>query len=363
MKIHRIICLVAATSFLFITQTAAAQSQGWSDGQGARAATMNDLVPRLSGGQAYSERYNFSVDLDGGGHIGIDFTISSLGIGSHKGASAVRVRMPGQKHYNYSDQVRRRQWSHAVDRFMLDISKTTVESKGNDTFVLKHDGDVKVELEFKNTMPMWKPGNGEIKAGSDGYYRFTLIAPRANVTGRVFIGGEWREVKGTRAGYADHVATNVAPYNLAKRFSRFRHYNDDVFVVWREIQLEEDHGGHTYTWVMVGYKDEIVFSDPNATLRFGNVRPDASTGYQVPHTLQIEGGNGQDMIVLQMRGGKVDKKDILASYGRAARLVAGTVSNPFQYTVQSQYTLQMKVGGRTANTTGKSHYTIDFVNP
>lgn len=367
MRLDRIFSVLIATSFVFVAQavvaqTAVAQTQGWADGQ-ARAARMADLVPRLSGGQAYSERYNFSVDLDGGGHIGIDFTISNLGVGNHRGASSVRVRLPGQERYNYSDQVRRRSWTYAQDRFMLDIAKTSVEAKGNDTFVLKHDGDVKVELEFKNTIPMWKPGNGEIRVGSDGYYRYTLSAPRANVTGRVRIGETWHEVRGTRSGYGDHVATNVAPYNFAKRFSRFRHYNGDVFVIWREIQLEEEFGGQTFTWVMVGHKDEIVFADANATLRHGNVRPDAATGYQVPHSLQLEARRGSDTLTLQMVGSKVDKRDILASYGRAARLVAGAVSNPFQYNVQSRYTLQLNVGGRPASTTGNSHYTIDFINP
>jgi hypothetical protein len=362
MRLQRILGITAATALLLLTQTAAAQSQGWHEGA-ASAASMRDLIPRLSSGQAYSERYNFSVDLDGGGHIGVDFTISNLGIGNHRGAASVRVRLPGEERYSFSEQVRRRSWNYAQDRFMLDIANTTVESKGNDTFVIKHDGDVKLELEFKNTIPMWKPGNGEIRVGTDGYYRFTLSAPRADVTGRVFIAGQWREVRGTRSGYGDHVATNVAPYDFAKRFSRFRHYNDDVFVIWREIKLEEKHGGQTYTWVMVGHRDQIVFADPNATLREGNVRSDASTGYDVPHTLQVEGRRGQETLTLQMVGGRVEKKDILASYGRAARMVAGTVSNPFQYNVQSRYTLQLNAGARTGTTTGNSHYTIDFINP
>ncbi|MBA2662702.1 MAG: hypothetical protein H0U74_10435 [Bradymonadaceae bacterium] len=341
---------------------ASAQAKGWASGAKAKAPTMLDLIPRMSSGQSYTERYGFSVDLEGGGHIGVDFTISNLGFGSGYGAAGVRVNVPGAKRYEFSEKMNRGKWSYATDRFFLDIANTSVESKGNDTFVVKHDGDVKFELEFKNTIPMWRPGDGEITVDG-GYYKFNLISPRADVTGKVFVNGEWREVKAARGGYADHVATNIAPYDLAKRFSRFRHYNDDVFIIWREIQLEEKFGGETFTWVMVGYRDQIVFADANATIKFGNVRPDASTGYSVPHSLQVEGKNGHDTITLVMRGNKADKRDLLASYGRAARLVASAVSKPFQYTVKSQYTIQMSIKGTTANVAGKTHYTIDFVNP
>ncbi len=354
-------------SFLVVTggqvSDASAQTRGWGSGGQAKTPTMKNLVPRMSSGNAYTERYGFSVDLDGGGHIGVDFTISNLGFSSGYGASSVRVQLPGMdKKYDKSEKMSRGKWSYAKDRFHLDIANTTVEGIGKDTFLLKHDGDVKFELTFKNTIPMWSPGSGEI-AVEDGYYKFNLISPRADVTGKVFVDGAWREVKATRQGYADHVATNVAPYEFAKRFSRFRHYNDDVFIIWREIQMEEKFGGETFTWVMVGYRDKIVFADAEATVRFGDVRPDASTGYNVPHSLQIDAKNGKDSITLVMRGSKSKKKDLLASYGRAARLVASTLSKPFQYTVPSNYTIQMTVQGATANVAGKSHYTIDFVNP
>lgn len=361
-----IISAIVLTSLLVVTggqmSGASAQTRGWASGGQAKTPTMRGLVPRMSSGNAYTERYGFSVDLDGGGHIGVDFTISNLGLSSGYGASSVRVQLPGMKKYDKSEKMGKGKWKYAKDRFYLDIAKTTVEGVGTDTFVLKHDGDVKFELTFKNTIPMWSPGSGEIKV-DEGYYKFNLISPRADVSGKVFVDGAWREVKATRQGYADHVATNVAPYDFAKRFSRFRHYNDDVFIIWREIQMEEKFGGETFTWVMVGYRDKIVFSDANATVKFGNVRPDTSTGYNVPHSLQIEGKNGGDSITLVMRGTTSKKKDLLASYGRAARLVASSLSKPFQYTVPSEYTIQMTVQGATANVAGKSHYTIDFVNP
>jgi len=354
--------LIVACALSAVPSLASAQVQGWSEGSASGQVSMRDLVPRMSSGQAYSERYGFAVDLDGGGHIGMDFTISNLGIRSGYGASQVRVRLPGQERYEYGERVSRGDWTTAGDRLALDIAKTQVESRGDDSFVLRHDGDVKVELTFRNTMPMWRPGSGQIRQGDD-YYRFTLIAPRANVEGRVQIDGVWHEVSADRAGYADHVATNVAPYDLAKRFSRFRDYNDDVFVIWREIELSEKFGGRTLTWAMVGVGDRIIFTDPDAQLRPGNVRPDSSTGYQVPHAVQLEGDSAQGQMRFVMRGERVEKKDLLASYGRAARLIASALSKPWQFNIHGDYALEVDVGGRTLRTRGGGHYTVDFVNP
>ncbi|TXD34193.1 carotenoid 1,2-hydratase [Lujinxingia vulgaris] len=354
--------LMMACALSVTPDLASAQVQGWSEGSAARQVSMRELIPRMSSGQAYSERYGFSVDLEGGGHIGMDFTISNLGIRSGYGAAQVRVRLPGQERYEYGERVSRGDWTTAEDRFALDIAKTQVEARGDDTFVLRHDGDVKVELTFRNTMPMWRPGSGQIRQGED-YYRFTLISPRADVQGRVQIDGEWHTVEASRAGYADHVATNVAPYELAKRFSRFRDYNDDVFVIWREIELSEKFGGRTLTWAMVGVGERIVFSDADAQLRPGNVRGDGETGYQVPHAVQLEGESGQGEMRFVMRGDRMEKKDLLASYGRAARLVASALSKPWQYNIHGDYALEVEVGGRTLRTRGRGHYTVDFVNP
>lgn len=337
-----------------------ANAQGWTGK--ASQPTMKELIPRMSSDEAYSERYSFAVDLDGGGHIGIDFTISNLGFGDGHGAAAVRVKLPKKRKYEWSKKVSESDWSASSSSFGLDIANTKVSAKGNDAFVLRHDGEVKVELEFQNEIPMWQPGAGQINVDG-GYYAFDIIAPRANVTGRVKIGDKWIDVRGTRAGYADHVATNVAPFDLARRFIRFRDYNEDLFVMWREIQLTEGNGGKSLAWVVVGYKGKIVFSDAAASLKFGKIQKDSRTGYEVPRVVQLDARDGKDSVRLVMKGSKMKKKDLLAGYGRAAKMVASAVSEPYQYDLKGDYQLQMTIGGASATVGGRGHYTIDFLNP
>jgi hypothetical protein len=343
------------TTLLLVSVEARAQVQGWADGRGGQA-TMSELIPRLSSGQAYTERYTFAVDLDGGGHIGVNFTISNLGVRNGYGAAEVRVRIPGEDRYEYSERVARRSWSSESDRFALDIADTQVEAVGSSGFRLRHQGDVELDLTFENTIPMWRPGNGELRSGDD-YYRFTLTAPRANVTGRVKIDGQWRDVQGERAGYGDHVATNIAPYDMATRFTRFRDYNGDVFVMWREIELTEDFGGHTVAFVVVGIGNRVVYENTSPSVTFENIHRDNDTGYDVPHSIAVSGDGFQ----FQLTGNDVARRDLLESYGRVARLVASRLSNPFQYNVDGTYTMRLS-SGSSSNANGSGHYTVDFVN-
>jgi hypothetical protein len=343
-------------------QPAHAQTRGWSQGSATSTPTVSDMIPTMSGDEAYTERYGFAVDLDGGGHIGVDWTISNLGWGDGKGAAAVRVYLPNQDRYNFKKDVDEDDWTFSKKKFDIDIANTRVRARGKNSFLVTHNGDgVSFRLTFTNTTPMWKPGTGEIKV-EDGYYKFNILAPRANVEGKVTIGGKTIEVKGTRSGYADHVATNIAPFDFAHRFSRLRTYNDDVFVMWREIKLHPDYGGESFTWVVVGYKDQIVFSDDDARIRFARMRNDPKSGYKFPMAIQIDAKNGKDSIKLIMKGSDFKRTDLLASYGAAAEMVASAVSNPYRYDVDCKYALQMIIQGAKAQVSGESHYTLDYIN-
>lgn len=341
---------------------AQAQTAGWAQGKAKSAPSTKDLVPKMSSNMAYTERYGFAVDLDGGGHIGVDWTISNLGWGNHKGGADVRVNLPNHKNYKYSKDAAAGDWQYSKKEFAMNIANTSVHARGKNSFLVTHKGkDISFSLTFTNTTPMWQPGTGEIKV-KDGYYKFNILAPRADVTGHVTIGGKKIAVKGTRSGYADHVATNIAPFDFAHRFARLRTYNDDVFIMWREIKLHPDYGGKSFTWLLVGYKDKIVFSDVDAKIRFAQLRKDPKSGYEFPMSIQIDGKSGKDSVKLVMSGSKFKRTDLLASYGAAAKMVASAVSNPYRYDVDCKYVLQMDIGGAKAQVSGSSHYTMDYIN-
>lgn len=316
----------------------------------------------MSTEESYTQRYSFSADLDGGGHIGADFTVSNLGWGDGNGAVELRVNLPDQKKYKFQKKKDDDEWTYSKDKFKLNIASTSIKSKGNNKYQLIHNGKVKVDVTFSNVVPKWRPGRGQITVDGDKYYKYGIIAPRANVEGTVTVDGTVYKVKSSGKGFADYVATNIAPYDLATRFSRFRDFNGDLFVAWREIKLSEDNGGGSTVWVMIGYKDKIVFSDSNAKMKEGKVKSDSKTGYRIPYAIQIDGKKGKDKVRLIHQGTSVKRKDMLKSMGSAVKSVASLVAKPFSFNFGGKYTLQMEIGGAKATIKGKSNYTLDYIN-
>ena len=354
--------IIASAAVIMVAGLSTAYASGWGSAASGQQATVSDLIPSMSSGQAYSERYSFAADLDGGGHIGMNWTISNLGIRNGYGSSEFRINLPDHDNFRVNERVRRSQWSYDEDSFGLDIANSKIKAVDDGVFEIDYDdGEVRAELRFESRIPMWQPGSGELRSDDD-FYRFTIIAPRADLSGRVYVDGQWHDVKATQSGYADHVSTNIAPYNMGKRFSRFRQYSDDVFIMWREIDLGAAFGGRTVTWILVGIGDEIIYEDVDAELRFGNLERDDETDYQIPHAIQVLSNNGSDKVRLTLRGEDVDRRDLLAGQGRMVRSIASRVSNPYRYDVEGRYALELEVGERRLRKVDEGLVTIDYVN-
>jgi hypothetical protein len=347
-----------------LADPAQAAVTGWGDG-GESTPTMQDLVPAMSSGEAYSERYGFSAKIDGGGEVLVNFTISNLGWGDGSAAVKVRVDLPDRDEYVYQKKVGRSEWSFSENKFRLKVADTQVRGKGDNTFIVEHNGDLQLRMKLTSKLPMWSPGNGEITVGDGYYYRLHAFALRSDMTGKVKPKGEsWTEIKGTRSGYGDHVATNIAPFDLGTRFSRFRVYDDenDVFAMWREIELTDDYGGKSLSFLVVGYKEQIVFSDPDAKTTYARRVKDTKTGYRLPYAVQIDGKKNGDKVRVVLEATKVDRKDLLKGYGGVTRMIASQISQPWNYYFNCDYKIQMTIGGSTAKVQGEAGYVIDFVN-
>ena len=188
-----------------------------------------------------------------------------------------------------------------------------------------------------------------------------LIAPRADLTGRVQIDGSWKDVRSTGKTSGDYNYTQFAPFDLAKRFSRFQDFNGDVFVAWRSIQLTKENGGKTLTWLVIGYKNKIIFSDANARIRESAIVKDRASGYPAPKAMQVDAASGDDRVKLVMHGKSFRSVDMLEDYNAAIKLFAKAMTKPVQLSFKGEYQLQMTIKGTTANVAGKEGYSMDYM--
>jgi hypothetical protein len=339
-----------------------AQTSGF-DGGADRSPTVDDLSPALSDGEAYSERYSVSFTSERGVEVYLNWSISNLGWGDHHGSAKVTVKFRERPDYTFQKTVDRKAWSTDEEGFGLDIADTSIAARQEGGFQIHHAGEVSLELTLRGGCPRWSPGGGRIEVDG-GYLERRVFGLRASAAGRIKVDGEWREIAADEAVYGDHVRTDIAPYGLADRFSRARIVDGDrdLMVVWRETKLTEAHGGESVTWLVVAYRDEIVLADPDAAITFGRIRRDGEAGYRIPHAVQIEGEQGGDTVKLVMRATRRTGTDLLAGYGRVAKLLASSVSKPYSYYFDSDYQIEMAIGGRKASVRGEGGYTMDILN-
>jgi hypothetical protein len=357
-SLRRLSVLSACFVVCLLPASLAAQVEDWTEGPERPKLTTESLIPTMAGSETYSERYTFGADLDDGGRLKIEFTVGNVGPGDEHGAVSVRLDLPGRSTYAFQKKVS--DWSYSKETFRLEIAGTTVEAVEDDQFRLTHrNGDVALEVVFERTLPMWRPGNGRI-AVDDRYMTTELIAPRADVTGTFATDAQTRSIRGTRSGLADHAISLFLPYQLARRFSRHHVFDDDLFVAWREIQLLDAHGGESLTWIVVGYEEQIVFSNADAEATFLEMKRDSETGYRVPLGVRIRGRTGGDSVTWRARGRNLRRRDLLAVYGPLVRMLARAVTQPYQYRLDADYTLQMSIEGADATVRGEGTYSMDY---
>jgi len=337
----------------------AQSSKAPSWGPQGNTPTSSSFIPKLKSGEAYSERYTFNIPLDGGGEVYLDFTVSNLGWGDNKGATSVRVKLPGQKTYTYRKELDADEWAMDRKSFNIRMGKSTVQANGNG-YSLRHEGNMSFELKLENVVPSWKPGSGKIDV-NDETFQLALMSPKARVSGRIKVDGQWQPVSSAN-GMGDWSMSTIAPYDLAQRFSRFRADEGDYAVVWREIQTVEDLGGKSVVWVLVTKGDTIVFASANATLVTSGFVHDDKSDYDVPRTFQITAREGENRISLKVRGGKMKVRDLLAEYGAVARTIAGTKTSPFQFNSDAAFTLKLNTVEGETSVSGRGPLGIDILN-
>lgn len=355
----RLATALAAFLLVALPSTAFAQ-QMWTDGSGS-AVTEGDLMPALASSESYIERYNFKADLDSGGNVKINFVISNMGWGDQTAAAKVHLKLPDHGKYKFKKKKEKGSWSSADDKLRLSVANTTLTYPEKGKYVIEHEGEKSLRVVFENRLPAWQPGNGELKSGSS-FYRNQLMAPRASVKGTVDWDGEEVEFSSEKNGYAEHTATNVAPYKMARRFSWFKTFNGNVTVAWKYIDLSEEFGGEDVTWIAVGYNRRLVFSSGDASMKFGRMQPDGTSGYRVPRAAQVEAEDGDDSVKFVHKGSSYDRKDLMKNWGGVARTVASSVTNPYRFDVPGTYKFQMEIQGAKAKVDGEEQFTIDILN-
>jgi hypothetical protein len=352
--------LVAA---LFISGPAAAGTMSRFGSE--KPVSLADFQPHLMDCESYTEEWSHGVwTEDGQWTIGVDFYISNLGIGDHKGGFRARFKDATGKTIKCSAKYDDDEWSYSKSGFFLKFGKGQVQGDLQGLNVKIRCKKISMDLHFENEVPPLKPGGGKLRFGGDGVYSMVFTSPRSKVTGTVVAEGKTRQIKGV--GFATHSYSNMYPHKQTRRWFRFKTINKDISIIMAEVESVPAYYSATNGWVLVMDSKGRIAATARTNFKFDGFIQDTKSdeGYRIPRRVKIVAVDGKTQVtgILLMKKIK-EIRDPTADLDVISRTIVRRFTQPKDYYIACSYKIRIKTeaGDRTIDDEGT--YRFVYVNP
>ena len=336
--------------------------------------TLEDILPHYERSECkknefYSEWWSFIFSLDNKYGAYVQFLLSNLGQGDGKAYVRAHFSTPEGQNIQKKDEFSVKDWSFEKDRFSIKIGENSV-SGDLQGFVLKVKNEsFEAEFDVKPVVPPYKPGNGRVQYGSskDRYYEYHVIAPVAEVSGKVKIKGEDAERTVSGLMFVEHVATTLGMHEQARQWVRFRSFKKDRVFLFSQILPPPEYGNDPVRFVVLFEKGQKVFEALNGdvSVRLASFKADEEKeGYAVPWVLEISGisGKGKNRFGIKAKV-MTDREDYLEEVSTATRFILSKFAKPVLYSFDAIFAGEIEVDGRIRKIGGFGRYYFTIVNP
>jgi hypothetical protein len=330
--------------------------------------TIADLMPHKRSEEMYTEVWSHGAWFNGGGDLGIDFVISNLGIGDHKGALRVEYVDAHGKQTKCSAEYRADAWRSDSQGFHLTFGENEVLGDLHGLNLIIRCNELSMDLRYINQGESYQPGSGILtyeEAGKeDGLYSIMYTSPRAFVTGSVTINGQTTPIEGI--GNAYHSWTNIGPQTQARRWFRFNLTRDDFTVTLVELETPPKFGSSRHGFVLLyGPQGRIVAT---TRVRFdydGFIKDQKSDeGYVIPRRVQLAAVDDSATLTgkLEMTGINA-VVDPIADLDFFRKAIVRQFSKPRDYSIKATYSFHFKDNQGEQTIQGAATYRYIYINP
>ena len=223
---------------------------------------------------------------------------------------------------------------------------------------LEHDGYA-AHLTYRNSLPGWTLGSGELLFGSLQYPRvfgWAVPQPRAEVTGTIAYPGAEVEVKGT--GYHDHNWGNLVMPLYVSHWHWGRIYHEEVTVVFADVATRRRCGGVHIPLLLLGRGDRLEMETCRAEWRYEDYRSDAGGTQVYPRRMyaRFEERDVKGTIEFAVRE-ELEINDLLTHAGLPLPLregLARAVAQPCYYRFLSDYSISLDLRGERLEAEGET---------
>ncbi len=329
-----------------------------------RPVELSDIRPHLSNSDWYKEEWNFNAWTTKGEFIAVDFFITNIGIGTHKGGVKAKYIDPSGKKTSFSQELDSDEWKSSKDGFSLIFGKVTASGDLGKFHVQVNFPDLKMDLEFKNQVKPYQPGTGILRFGDEGVFIKNFPAAKAEVTGKIKLSNKTISVDAP--GVIEHSATDMGPQQMGKRWFRFRDVTSEHTIIFAELRTIEQWAGVRRGWVMIYDKDGKVVSTSKVSFEYDGFIMDNNSklGYKIPRRVRIAASDGTNHLTgkLIMTGLK-DVYDPTSSLNVLIRTIVRRYTKPMDYKISCKYDLRVKHGDGFKYFRGEGAYRFIYINP
>lgn len=325
-------------------------------------------VPANQDGANFSEQLRVVVPLEGGGEVFTRLTVTNVAKFDGRAELFAKVELPDGRIFRARERRDRGAWTHGADRLEVRVGEAQIVGTVGRLEVRVRSDEMDLDYVITSPVAPVRPAGGSLALGGV-FYTTTIVVPRGAMRGTLTIhGGEGAPAPalggeaggsdaeddaadpddpddpddaGAPAGmpgqvslagvaFAEHRATDIAPYRMARRWFKVSDVSAERTVVLSVFEKGPDLGGGRQGWAMITGAEGLEFYVPDLALvpRPGAI--DADTGYELPAYVYFAAEpRGPRGIV---RGNELsERRDDLARLSALERVVVRRLMKPWTF--------------------------------
>jgi len=182
-----------------------------TDAELNKSVTYRDLQVHNTGAELYNASYYHDALMEDGTVIYNQFFVHNLGPGSNHASADLTIIEPDGKVYRQTENINQASFENTPDKFRIAFGDFSVEGNPQArpaVYRLKslYGNLLGDDLTYTCEAPAYKDSGVYFNGDKNNYEKWVTYCPRGVVSGRIMVGGKWRQVKGR--GFADHAAAN-----------------------------------------------------------------------------------------------------------------------------------------------------------
>lgn len=241
-------------------------------------------------GRFYWEWWYFDASFDDGSRCVLELQTPNLvNMFADECAMLFNVYMPDKRTYNNIVAFPGSMWKASTKSCDVAIGENTIKGNFPEYRVCFKHENLACDLTFKNLLPGWTRGTGEVLFGlpeKKQVFGWVVAQPKASVTGTLTVDGEERQVSGT--GYHDHNWGNGFLPAYVSHWVWGRLTTDRVTMIFADVCTSRKCGKYKIPVIFLAIDESIVLESANARFEVSDYRYDCQGFQMYPTRLEFK---------------------------------------------------------------------------